>query len=181
MVDIILLAILLVGLFIGLKRGFIMQVMHLTGFIIAFIIAALYYDKLAPILTMWIPYPDFGQEGFGAFFDNMPLETAFYNGIAFVILFFIVKIVLQIIANMLDFIAELPILHSVNGLLGAVLGFFETYFILFILLYFSALIPIDFIQQYVGDSSIAQFMIEHTPLFSEQITNLWDNHISEAF
>lgn len=171
---------LLVGLLVGLKRGFIMQVLHLTGFIVAFIIAVLYYDNLAPILNMWIPYPDFGQEGFGAFFQNMPLETAFYNGIAFVILFFIVKIILQIIANMLDFVADLPILHSLNGLLGAILGFVETYFIMFIILYFAALIPIDFIQQYVGDSLIAQFMVEHTPLFSEQITNLWDNHISEA-
>ncbi|MRG88392.1 CvpA family protein [Salinibacillus xinjiangensis] len=180
MADLVLLVILLIGLLIGLKRGFIMQVLHLTGFIIAFIISVLYYDNLSPILTMWIPYPDFGEEGFGALFQSLPLETAFYNGIAFVIIFFAVKIVLQIVANMLDFIADLPILNSFNGILGAILGFLETYFILFVIIYFSALIPIDFIQGYVNDSSIAQFMIEHTPLLSDQIKDLWFSNISEA-
>lgn len=157
-----------------------MQVLHLTGFIIAFLFAIIYYDNLAPKLTMWIPYPDISDEGLWAMFDSLPLETAFYNGISFVVLFFVVKIMLQIVANMLDFVTELPILHSFNGLLGAILGFIETYFILFIILYFLALMPIDFVQGYVSDSSIAQFMVEHTPLLSEQIKDLWFKHISEA-
>jgi uncharacterized membrane protein required for colicin V production len=180
MVNLILIVLLILGAFIGLKRGFIMQVLHLTSFIIAFIIAVLFYDNIAPKLTMWIPYPEFTEDGFGALFGALPLEDAYYNGIAFVFLFFVAKITLQILANMLDFVAELPILHSVNGLLGAILGFIETYFILFIILYFMALLPIDMFQGYINDSSIAQFMIEHTPLLSSQIKDLWFDQISET-
>lgn len=157
-----------------------MQVFHLTGFILSFIIAILFYKSLASILTMWIPYPEFQSEGLGAIFGALPLETAFYNGISFVIIFFASKIILQIIANMLDFVAELPILHSFNGLLGAILGFIETYFILFILLYFLALVPMDMIQDPINNSSIAKFIIENTPLFSNQIKDLWFEHIPET-
>ncbi len=157
-----------------------MQVFHLTGFILSFILAVIFYKSLTPLLTMWIPYPEFGEEGFGALFGSLPLETAFYNGISFVIIFFVAKVVLQIIANMLDFVADLPILHSFNGLLGAILGFIETYFIVFILLYFMALVPIESIQGYIEGSSIAQFMIEHTPLLSNQVKELWFEHIAET-
>jgi uncharacterized membrane protein required for colicin V production len=181
MVSSIIVILLILGLLIGLKRGFIMQVLHLTGFIISFIIAVLFYKSLSPILMIWIPYPEIGTEGLGAIFGTLPLETAFYNGISFVFIFFVSKIILQIIANMLDFLAELPILHSVNRLLGAILGFLETYFILFILLYILALVPIDTIQEHMNNSSVAQFMVEKTPLLSEQIKELWFKDIKNAW
>ena len=62
MLDLIILIILGFGFLIGLKRGFILQIIHLTGFIIAFIIAYLYYDQLAPKLTLWVPFPNFSSD-----------------------------------------------------------------------------------------------------------------------
>ncbi|ASN05054.1 CvpA family protein [Virgibacillus necropolis] len=178
MVDIILLLLLIFGFFIGLKRGFILQLFHLIGFIVAFIVAALYYDQLSSRLALWIPYPELPDESaWAAFLENLPLEIAFYNAIAFAIIFFAVKIVLQIIASMLDFVAELPVLHSVNKLLGGVLGFIEIYLLLFIILYILALTPLSSIQTWVNGSGIAMFIVEHTPLFSEKLKDLWFSHI----
>lgn len=178
MVDIILLLLLIFGFFVGLKRGFILQLFHLIGFIAAFIVAVLYYDQLASRLALWIPYPELPEKSSWAdFLENLPLETAFYNAIAFAIIFFAVKIVLQIIASMLDFVAELPILHSVNKILGGVLGFIEIYLILFIILYILALTPLPSIQSWVNDSGIAIFIVEHTPLFSEKLKELWFTHV----
>ncbi|GAA5416286.1 hypothetical protein Pryu01_01320 [Paraliobacillus ryukyuensis] len=178
MISFLLLAILLLGILRGLKRGFILQVFHLIGFIVAFIVAALYYDKLSEHLPMWIPYPELPEgESWAVFLDTLPLEAAFYNAIAFAILFFGVKIILSIISSMLDFVAELPILHSVNGILGAVLGFIEAYFVLFVFLYIAALLPLGMVQQAIGNSSVAQFIIEHTPILSQQIKTLWFEHV----
>ncbi|ASK63020.1 hypothetical protein CFK37_13130 [Virgibacillus phasianinus] len=182
MVDIILLIMLIFGFFVGLKRGFILQLFHLIGFIAAFIVAALYYDQLASRLALWIPYPELPDESAWAdFLQNMPLEIAFYNAIAFAIIFFAVKIVLQIIASMLDFVADLPVLHSVNKLLGAILGFIEIYLILFIILYILALTPLSTVQSYVNDSWVAMFIVEHTPLFSEKLKDLWFTHVESLF
>ncbi|MBM7571976.1 CvpA family protein [Aquibacillus albus] len=179
MIDLILLGILLLGFLIGLKRGFILQLLHLLGFIVAFIVAVIYYDDLAEKLDLWIPYPDLPEDATWAIFlETLPLESAFYNGVSFALLFFITKIVLQIIASMLDFVADLPILNVLNGWLGAILGFIETYCILFIFLYIIALAPIGFIQEMVEGSSVAAFIVERTPFISKQINSLWFEHIS---
>lgn len=178
MVTIIIIGLLILGILRGLKRGFILQAFHLIGFIAAFIVAVMYYDNLSNQLVMWIPYPDLPEgETWAVFLDSLPLENAFYNAIAFAILFFTTKIILNIISSMLDFVAELPILHSVNGLLGAIFGFLETYFILFVILYIVALIPTGFVQQAVEGSSIATFMIEYTPILSKELKSLWFKEI----
>ncbi|GGB27888.1 hypothetical protein F3157_01010 [Virgibacillus dakarensis] len=174
MVDLIIIVLLLFGFLMGLKRGFILQVFHLIGFIAAFIVAVIYYDNLAAKLALWIPYPDLsGDSSWAVFLQSLPLETAFYNAIAFAIIFFATKIILQIIASMLDFVAELPILHSVNRILGAVLGFVEVYLLLFVILYILALTPLGNVQTWIGDSSFAQLIIEHTPILSAKLKDLW--------
>lgn len=158
----------------GLRRGFILQTVHLFGFIIAFFIAAFNYKKLAPHLSLWIPYPELsGESTWALFLQALPLETGFYNGIAFVLIFFVSKIILQIFAAMIDFIAELPILHSMNRILGALLGFVEVYLIVFVLLYILAFVPIEAVQIQIEHSSLAKGIVEHTPYLSSRIKELW--------
>ncbi|MYL34181.1 hypothetical protein GLW08_07960 [Pontibacillus yanchengensis] len=179
MIDLLLLAMLVFGFLIGMRRGFILQLLHMTGFIVAFVIAVIYYDDLAPKLKLWVPFPDLpeGQQ-WAVFLDSVP-EGAFYNAIAFFIIFFVVKVIMQIIASMLDFITDLPLLNMVNNLFGGVLGFIEIYFIIFIFLYLGALLPISFIQNAVDGSVLAKMIIEHTPLLSDQIKTLWFEHVAE--
>lgn len=182
MIDLFILAILILGLFRGLRRGFILQLFHLVGFVAAFVVAVVYYDKLASRLRLWIPYPELSDSAnWGVFIESLPLETAFYNAIAFAILFFATKIVLHIIASMLDFVAYLPILSSINSLLGAILGFVEMYLVLFIVVYISALLPIEPMQNFLEDSWIAAFMIEHTPFISNHIKSLWFEYVAGWF
>lgn len=177
MLDLIVLIILIFGFLIGLKRGFILQLVHLTSFIIAFIIAYMYYDQLAPKLTLWVPYPNFGSElPLSILFENANLEDAYYRAIAFVVIFFAVKIVLQIIGSMLDFLAHIPILKQINIWAGGILGFIEVYLIMFILFFIAALLPIDTIQTALTDSILVESMIKHTPVLSSLIEDLWLIH-----
>lgn len=174
MISIFILLILIFGFFRGLKRGFILQLMHLFGFLIAFIVAVLYYKKLAAHLVSWIPYPNVSSDQTWALFLNsMPLENAFYNAIAFAIIFFAVKIILQIIASMFDFVARIPVLKQLNTVFGGVLGFIEVYLVTFIILYIIALLPLEKIQGYVDDSFIAKLIVEHTPFLSHAMESLW--------
>lgn len=174
MLDLVILIILIFGFLVGLKRGFILQIIHLVGSIIAFIIAYLKYDDLASKLTLWIPYPSFssGSE-LNFIFENGDFETAYYRAIAFVAIFLGVKIILQIIGSMLDFVANLPILKTLNSWAGALLGFLEVYLLIFIFLYIAALLPIDFIQGFINKSVLAALIIEHTPIISSLIKDIW--------
>lgn len=173
MLDLAIFFFLIIGFFIGLKRGFIMQFFHLTGFIVAYIAAYLYYDELAPKLTLWVPYPNFGEgTALQLIADSTNAETAFYRAIAFVIIFFAVKVLLQIIGSMLDFIAHLPVLKQLNVWAGAILGFLEVYLIIFILLYIAALIPMELFQNPLENSFLAKAIVNHTPFLSQQIMSL---------
>ncbi|MFD2681527.1 CvpA family protein [Bacillus seohaeanensis] len=174
MLDLALLIILLIGFLVGLKRGFILQVIHMTGFIISFIIAYLYYDKLAPKLTLWVPYPILDeQSNLNMLFESTNLDQAYYRVIAFALIFFAVKIILHIIGSMLDFVTHLPLLKQLNVLGGGLLGFIEIYLIVFILLYIAVLLPIEAVQTQINSSFIAEVMVKHTPVFSEQVQQWW--------
>ncbi|GGA86258.1 CvpA family protein [Ornithinibacillus halotolerans] len=178
MVNLILISLLLFGFLVGLKRGLILQAVHLIGFIVAFIVAALFYDDLSKHFGLLIPYPELKNDSLWAdFLQAMPLETAFYNAISFALIFFIVKFGLQIFASMIDVIASLPILNSINKILGAILGFLEVYLIIFVILFIIALTPIEAVQQYINNSSVALFIVENTPYFSDKIKDLWSTHI----
>lgn len=177
MLDLILIVLLIIGFFIGLKRGLVMQIVHLIGFIAAYVVAYLYFDDLAPKLKLWVPYPSIGNDSpMSTILSTISLEEVYYRAIAFALLFFGTKILLQIVGSMLDFIADLPILRTVNRWLGGVLGFIEVYLILFLLLYVAALIPSGTIHTAYQDSSIGQGMVHNTPVFSEMIKDLWSKN-----
>ncbi|QED48857.1 CvpA family protein [Cytobacillus dafuensis] len=179
MLDLAIVIILIIGFIVGLKRGFILQLIHLTGFIIAFIVANMYYEKLAPKLTLWVPYPSFGDDStIQMFFDHANLEDAYYRAIAFVVIFFAVKIVLHLIGSMLDFVSSLPILRTLNIWAGGILGFVEIYLIMFILLYIAALVPVDSIQNALNDSFMAKGIVKNTPIFSQQIKEMWIEYMA---
>ncbi|GAK05166.1 possible colicin V production protein [Geomicrobium sp. JCM 19037] len=107
------------------------------------------------------------------FISAFNFEAVYYNGIAFAILFFATRILLHILASMLDFVSHLPVLRSVNRLLGGALGFVEAYLIVFVLLIVAALLPVDAVQQTIGNSSIARLIIDHTPFLSGWLQELW--------
>lgn len=174
MLDLIIIVLLLFGLLRGLKRGFIMQIVHLTGFVVAFIVANKYYIPLSEKITLWVPYTNTSENSFIAtIIDNANIEEVFYRAIAFAFIFFAVKFIWQLIGSMIDFIASLPILKQLNTWAGAILGIVEIYLVLFILLYIAALMPIASIQDQLNNSSIAAGIIENTPYLSQKIKELW--------
>lgn len=181
MVDFILFIVLLGGILIGLKRGFILQFIYFAGFIIAYIVAVMYYDNFAPQLRLWVPYPQVGDSNpVFSLLNGDHLEEAYYRAIAFFLLFIGTKIVMQIIGSMLDFVAMLPILKQVNRLLGAILGFVETYLLLFIVLFIAALLPVEGVQNLLDQSALANLIVNHTPYFSEKIHYLWITYMGKS-
>lgn len=178
MIDLILLVLLIGGFFIGLRRGLILQVIHLTGFVVAFLVAYFYFDDLAPQLRLWIPYPSLSDGSASILLSALNMEDIYYRGIAFAVLFFGTKLALQILGSMLDFLADLPILRTVNRWLGGALGFIEIYLVIFLFLYIAAIVPVDSLQHALNGSFIAESIVKHTPVFSEKLQHLWANNMT---
>ncbi|WP_096202745.1 CvpA family protein [Bacillus sp. FJAT-45350] len=174
MLSLLILILLISSYFIGLRRGLILQLVHLVGFIAALIVAYVFYKDLAFYIRLWIPYPQLSPDSpVTMLIEALNFETVYYSGIAFAILFIATKIFMQIIGSMLDFLARLPILRTFNRWTGGVLGFLEVYLIIFVLLNVAALIPIEFIQSMLNRSLLAQLIINHTPFLSDWLKDLW--------
>lgn len=174
MLDLLLIVLFISGIITGYRRGLIVQAIHMTGFIAAIIIAYLYYKDLAEKFVLWIPYPGVTADSKLSFaVGELDLDVTFYRLLAFVLIFVVVKFGLQLIASMFDFLKYLPVLGFLARLSGAVLGFFEFYIAIFLILYVAYLLPIDFIQTIIQKSIIASGMFEHTPLLSEKVKSWW--------
>lgn len=174
MLDLLLLILFVISVVIGAKRGFILQVVHLTSYVVALIVAFIYYKPLAQKFVLWIPYPGFTEGAtMTLVLDSLDIDRTFYRVFAFAVIFFTVKIALQIIGSMFDFLAHLPVFSSVNYVLGAMLGFVEVYLLLFIALYVLALIPLESIQSLTDSSIITKLMLEHTPIITGLFQNWW--------
>lgn len=174
MLDIILFLLLIAGIIVGAKRGLVVQLIHMVGFIIALVVAYLYYKPLSEYFVLWIPYPVVTDESrFTMVVGQLDLDQTFYQLFAFVLIFFVVKFGLQLIASMFDFLKYLPVLGFLSKILGAILGFIEMLVLLFFFIYVFALLPMDLIQNQLANSGIAQAILEHTPYFSEKVKEWW--------
>ncbi|KYD21421.1 MAG: CvpA family protein [Caldibacillus debilis] len=164
----------IIGFLVGLKRGLILQLIHLTGFLIAFLAAAKYYKEFAETVKLWIPYPSMdGNEALQVILSASNAEAAYYNAIAFFIIFFAVKILLQIVGSMLDFLARIPVISQLNRLGGGILGFLEVYLVTFVLLYVASLVPVEQLQSALDQSGVAKFIIGHTPFLTKQVSDFF--------
>ncbi len=67
--------------------------------------------------------------------EQLDLDGTFYQLLAFVLIFLVVKFGLQLIASMFDFLKYLPVLGFVARITGALFGFIEFYILMFLVLY----------------------------------------------
>lgn len=174
MIDLVIIILLVAGLVSGARRGLIVQLIQMAGFLISIIVAYLYYKPLAEKLVLWIPYPSIDENTTLKFaVEQLDLSQTFYQLLAFALIFFVVKFAIQILASLFDFLRYIPILGGLNRLLGGVLGVVEAYLLIFIVLYVLALLPIDGIQKYIEGSFLTTLMLEYTPILSKVFQHLW--------
>jgi uncharacterized membrane protein required for colicin V production len=173
MIDIVIIILLLIGFFIGLKRGLILQVIRLVGYVLAYIVAYLYYKRLAAVLHTAIPYPLQEHADVPDWLKSTDVESMFYSVIAFILLFFVTKFAFSLLGQLLNMIAQIPILKQLNSLGGGVLGFVEVYIVLFIVILIGTLVPIQPLQSSLNASVLCQTIIDDTPVFSDKMKELW--------
>ena len=69
MLDLIILVVFIISLIVGAKRGFVVQLINIGSFIIALIVAIIYYKPLAEKFVLWIPYPGFTEGSTSALYS----------------------------------------------------------------------------------------------------------------
>ena len=167
--TLILLILLIIGVVVGYRRGFILQFFHLMGTLAAVTIAALNYETLADRLDLILPYPSTTETMSNPIFpDITDAEYAYYDISAFFIIFIVAKILIQIVVSAFDYFQQIPVFGVVGEILGAVLGLIEMIYVLTVVLFMLSMVPLEFIQTPIEESGLANFILENTFILSDR-------------
>jgi uncharacterized membrane protein required for colicin V production len=176
--DYVMLAIVALGLLLGYFRGFIAQIVSISGFILAYLVAFYFYKDFAPLLRNAISLPTYqSYQKYEFIVKGFNLDTYILNAIAFAILFFGVKFALVIIGRTLNVIAKAPGLHFINRWSGAILGLAEALLIIIIAVNVITIVPSDGLQKLLANSSIAPYLINELPIIAGKLQELWKQGI----
>ena len=178
MADIIVVAIVVISLIIGYKRGFVKSISKLICWVVAIFVAKL----LNPIVSGFIKNSTMGEaitekfsEGTQSLIpENMPQFIAGTGegialGLADVVIsivsVLIVVIATYIIANILvkvfNLVAKLPVISFVNRLLGAFAGLATGVIIVYLLLALVVVFNVSECQEMIDKSIIAYTLYRH--------------------
>jgi len=102
---------------------------------------------------------------------NMTITSIIINIISFLLLYFIIRFILSLIISLANYIVKFPVLKQFDSLLGGCFGFLRGIFVVFILFALVpvvvAVLPLDFINDYLEQSLFASFFYK-----SNIITNI---------
>lgn len=134
--DITVLVCLVAALCIGLKKGFISQVMSLVALCLGIWLSV----KLSPAVGTWL-------KGW------LSIDDTALRVIAFVLIFCVVTLGLTLVGKVLETVVKVVLLGWLNRLLGALLAVFECLLILCLLL--MAFDALNGVFEFAGEDSLA--------------------------
>lgn len=158
--SIIIVMFIALGTIVGVKRGFLYQLIKMLSNIIVFVVALLLKNTVADILI----------NHFDIINIDKSISIIFYRAISFILICFILKLIITLvlkITRIIEKVLEATIILAIpSKVLGGILGFIEYYIYAFIILLVLS-IPVFNIDVYKSDA--AKFILKETPLISKRV------------
>jgi uncharacterized membrane protein required for colicin V production len=172
--DLVIIAIILIGAFNGWKYGGISAAVKLIGTILVFILAYYLKNPISVLLYENLPFFKFG----GMFKGITSLNILLYEAIAFVIAMSLLTIAIAIIikvTKVLDKIVNMTIILALpSKLLGLILGALQHYVIIYFVIFI--LLQIPFTSKYMNESTAAKMIADKTPGLSMVTKELYTTY-----
>lgn len=163
-VDVIIIALLILGGVAGFKAGVIKKLTDFIGMFVVIILAFYLKNYISVIMYENLPFFNF----FGLINGIDALNILLYEVIAFLVIFiallFVLKVVLMLTGLVEKILRATVILSIPSKLLGIVVGVIEMYVYLFLILVIVSL-PI-FDSSFLKDSKMNNFILNNTPVLS---------------
>ena len=173
-VDVIIIALLILGGVAGFKAGVIKKLTDFIGMFVLIILAFYLKNYISVIMYENLPFFNF----FGLINGIDTLNILLYEVIAFLVIFiallFVLKVVLMLTGLVEKILKATVILSIPSKLLGIVVGVIEMYVYLFLILVIVSL-PI-FDSSFLKDSKMNNFILNNTPVLSgvsEEIIDIY--------
>lgn len=168
-VDIFIIIFILIGGFLGFKRGAVKEFVSAIGFFVIVVLSFLLKNPLSVIFYENLPFFKFG----GIFKGVTALNIALYELIAFLVAALILTLLWKLVGYASSIVQKLINMTFILGLpskiIGFIIGLLEYYVLAFIIIYILTL-PIFSVKEVV-ESKNAQFILNDTPVISSFVKN----------
>ncbi len=169
----VILLLLIISIVHGHRVGVLSMIISVATYAISYFGAKV----STPIIGGWLTklFPEIGHGTTtvsGSSLSGLDLSQFFYRGIAFIICFIILNVIVRLLLRKLKWFTKLPILGTVDRWAGAILDFVICYVIIFVLLVVFQLYPGGWWQMQLANSDVAQLIIKETPFLTETLINL---------
>lgn len=174
LLDGIMLVALFAGAMLGYTRGLIRQLFSLAGWIAAMAAGFLFHDDVAPFIESFVPIETgalFGE--YATLAEAADLDRYMYNALAFAAVFFGAKLVIWAVFLVLQSVASLPVLRTVNRLSGALLGLVQATVIVIIVLLVLDALPSERVRLLLEQSAGFLWLEQNKPSLLAWIGGLW--------
>jgi uncharacterized membrane protein required for colicin V production len=164
--DYIVIGLLVLFALIGFYRGFFAEILTIAKWFIAAILAYLFNDELAQVISTFLRDAGFGLDQNSMILKN--LQMFFLEPLSFIIIFFVVGIIVGVIIKLLKIINEIPIIGFISRVGGAVVGFLKGYVVVFIVGFLISIIP-QLKDMSALDSSVMGWIQSETPILASAV------------
>lgn len=171
--DLIICALLGLAFILGYRRGFVTQLVSLLGLFVAWLVAYLFYDDLAPYVGRVVPVESFVREsGYESLLKGLRLDQYIVGALSFALLLFGVKLILAAAGHVLNLLAKVPGLNFLNRWSGGAMAVFEAVVIAAVAIQVMAIIPSEPLQTLLGGSRAAEWSMEWVPVIFGKMKEL---------
>lgn len=164
-IDIVILALLVLSVFNGFRKGAISSLVTLIGTIAVFILSL--YLKTPVSIFMYEHFPFFAGSGI---FENITvINILIYEALSFLLTFAILSLIVKLLARVTGIIdkilSKLILLGLPSKILGALVGLIQGYLLIFLILFVASSFAKT--ASYLEDSKISNIIITKTPVLSD--------------
>lgn len=155
---------LILGFRHGYHRGLLRMLLSIVGYIVALMIARAATATIGATLANFFPIlSDTGNTT-----QISDVNAFFYRGIAFMLVFGLVLGVCRWLIRRLNILTKVPIIHQANAMAGGMISLALVYLTIFIILVVLQVWPGTGWQTQLNQSVVAQWIIDKTPIISQQ-------------
>ena len=169
-VDVLIILIIACCAVVGFKRGVFKELVMTVGFLLVFIISYLFKNPVAEILSLRLPFLEFGD----AIKNSAVFNIIFYQFIAFILVFFIVMVLFRALLSISGFIEKVLnftiILGIPSKILGAIVGAIEGYIIAFVVVFVLNQPILD--VGIMSGSKMKNFVLNSTPGLTQIVSSV---------
>ncbi len=153
------------------RRVFVVEVGTTLGYIFVLIIAKL----LTPTVATWLRHllPVNHQPTANDQLLNSQVNHFWSAGLAFWGLIILGFILLHWLSRSLKVFTNIPVIHGVNAITGAVIAGLLMYLLIFFGLSIASVWPADWIHNQLVHSPVSHWILHQTPILSEKIFQWW--------